>query len=143
VLSSGSRRCLDQVAGLVLVALAATRAVHDDLGRLHGAFDPIAGGQVTGHELDSFPGLVGAPAEDTDLTAGIPEPGDEEAPEGPRPAGDENRTFLVCAHEDACLFPAFAVPMEGIRVVPLIARAATGGVGSETKGATWASIESW
>ncbi len=59
----GPRRCPDQVPGLLLVALAAARAVHDDLDSLHRGLDPLARGQVTGHELDTLLGLAAVPAE--------------------------------------------------------------------------------
>ena len=82
----GPRRCPDQVQGLLLVALAAARAVHDDLGPLHRGFDPLARGQVTGHELDILSGLAVAPAEHPYLASVVPQPRDDEAPKRARAA---------------------------------------------------------
>src|SRR6266498_3534844 len=91
------RRCLDQVAGLVLVALAAARAMHDDLGALHRLFDPPARGQVTPHELDTLPALLdtlsafaAASAEHSDDATGVEQPRDDEPPQGARAAGDQD-----------------------------------------------------
>src|SRR5215211_1853338 len=54
------------------------------------ALDPLARGEVTGHGLDTLPGLVAVPAEHSNLAAGLPQPRDDEAPERARAAGDEN-----------------------------------------------------
>src|SRR5215213_9954023 len=89
------RRWPDQVQGLILVALGAARAVHDDLGPVHRGFDSLAGGQVTGHELDAVAGLAAAPAEHPYLAACVPQPRDDEAPERARPAGDQNQAALM------------------------------------------------
>lgn len=52
-----------QVPGVVLVALGAARAVHDRRDPVDCGLDPLAGGQIAGHELDAVPGLVAAPTE--------------------------------------------------------------------------------
>jgi hypothetical protein len=90
VLRSGPRHCPDQMQDLLLVALAAARAVHDDRGPLHRGCDPLARGQVTGHDLDTRPGLAAAPAEHPYRAAGVPQPRDDEAPERTRAARDQD-----------------------------------------------------
>jgi hypothetical protein len=58
----GLRRGPHQVPGLVLVALAAAGAVDDDLGARHRGVDAVAGGEVTGHELDAGVAVAAAAA---------------------------------------------------------------------------------
>jgi hypothetical protein len=79
-----------RVPGLVLVAVAASRAVHDDLGAVHRRFDSLAGGQVTGHVLDALPGLTAAPAEHPYLAAGLLQPAHDGAAERTRAASDQD-----------------------------------------------------
>ena len=86
----GLRRRAHQVPRLLLVALGAARAVHDDLGALHRGVDALARGQVAGHELDALVGLVAVPAEHPNVGAGVPQLRDDEPPERARAAGDEN-----------------------------------------------------
>jgi hypothetical protein len=76
--------CLD------LVALGAAGEVDDDLGSRHRGVDPLAGGQVTGHQLDNLRALAAVPAEDPDVAAGVPQPRDDEPPQGARAAGDQD-----------------------------------------------------
>jgi LexA-binding, inner membrane-associated putative hydrolase len=84
------RRRPDQVQGLILVALAAARAVHDDLSPFQRGFDSLARGQVTGHVLGTLPALAAAPAEHPYPAAGVPQPRDDEAPNRARAASDKN-----------------------------------------------------
>jgi hypothetical protein len=86
----GPRRRLDQVPCLDLVAFGAAGEVHDDLGVRHRGIDPLAGGQVAGHELEPLHALAPAPAEHPDLAAGVPQPRDDLAAECARTAGDKN-----------------------------------------------------
>ena len=50
----GSRRGLDQLPGRLVIALGATRQVHDDLGPVDCGLDPLALEQITGHILDAI-----------------------------------------------------------------------------------------
>src|SRR5258708_6100362 len=52
----------DQRAGLLLVALAAACAVHDDLGASHSGLDALTGAEVTGRVADAFGGFPGVAA---------------------------------------------------------------------------------
>jgi hypothetical protein len=79
-------------APLDLVAVGAARQLQDDLGSRHGGLDPLAGGQVAGHQLDALPAQVAAsrapvsgPAEDADAVAGVPQPRDDLPPRVPVP----------------------------------------------------------
>jgi hypothetical protein len=76
-------------AGLVIVALAAARAVHDDLGSLRRGLDPVALGQVAGHELDALAALVAVPAEHADVVPQVPQPRDDQSPQGAGTTGHE------------------------------------------------------
>jgi hypothetical protein len=60
------------VPRLVFVALAAARAVHDDLGTFGRGFDPGALGQVADHELDALQVFMAVPAEHSDVAPGAP-----------------------------------------------------------------------
>jgi hypothetical protein len=57
---------------------------------LHRGVDPLAGGQVTGHQLDAIPGLAAVAAEHPDLAAGVPQPRDDLAAECSGAAGDQH-----------------------------------------------------
>ena len=76
--------------------LALPAQMHDDLGSLHRGVDPLARGQVTGHELDPSPSswlasaLAAAPAEHPDVAPGVPQPRDDQPPQGARAAGDQD-----------------------------------------------------
>jgi hypothetical protein len=105
------RRCPDQVQSLLLVALGAARAVHDDLGPLHRGFDALAGGQITCHELDALAGLMAMPAEHSYLAAaGVAQPRDDEAAQGPGAAGDQDGTGSGIASSGACRCAHEVVP---------------------------------
>src|SRR3954470_22634754 len=87
------------MACLVLVAFVAACEVDDQLGPVDRGFDPLAGGQVADHVLDSLFGLMTVPAEHPYLAAGVPQQRNDEAPEGARAAGDQ----CCCLH---LLFPS-------------------------------------
>src|SRR3954453_12274625 len=89
------------MASLVLVAFVAACEVDDQLGPVDRRFDPLAGGQVADHVLDfdSLFGLMTVSAEHPYLAAGVPQPRNDEAPEGARAAGDQR----CCLH---LLFPS-------------------------------------
>jgi hypothetical protein len=78
------------VLRLDVVALGASRAVHDDVGSLYRNFDSLALGKVTCHELDPLSFLVAAPAEHSDLAPGVPQPGDYEPPQSACATGDQD-----------------------------------------------------
>src|SRR5258708_19192115 len=80
---------------MLCVALSAALTVPADLGPLLRVFDTLARGQVTGHELDTLPGLAAAPAEHLYLAAGVPQPGDDEAPERARAACHQNMLHSI------------------------------------------------
>src|SRR6266508_4148965 len=78
-----------EVARRLVVALAAAGAVHDGPGPVHRGFDPLAGHQVTGQELDALLGRSYPPAEHPYLSAGRPQPWYDLAAEGAGTAGDQ------------------------------------------------------
>jgi hypothetical protein len=85
----------DQRAGLLLVALAAACAVHDDLGASHGDLDALTGAEVTGRVADAFGGFPGMAAKDGDAGAGVAQPLRHGPPERTGTAGDQDR----CCHD--------------------------------------------
>src|SRR5215207_636266 len=108
----GPRRGLHQVARLVLVALAAAGTVHDDLGTVDRGLDPLAGGQVAGHEVGALAGFATAPGEHPHRAAGGLQPRDYEAPERAGTAGDQDRAGFViapCGAAHGLLSPGSAV----------------------------------
>jgi hypothetical protein len=86
------------VPGLVLVALAAARAVDHDLGARHRVVDPVPGGKVAGHGLDAGLAVAAAAAEDPDVVPGIPQPRDDEPPEGAGAARDQDGRVDASVH---------------------------------------------
>src|ERR671916_497234 len=76
-----SRRRPYQVPGLVLITLGAAREVHDRPDPVHRRFDPLTGGQITGHVLDAVLCLTAAPAEHPYLATGLPQEPDDESSE--------------------------------------------------------------
>ena len=65
--------------------------MHDDLGPVHRGFDPRAGGQVAGDELDVVLCRTAAPAEHPYVATGVPQTPDYEASERTGAAGDQDR----------------------------------------------------
>jgi hypothetical protein len=64
--------------------------VHDNLGAVHGVFDPLALDQVTGHVFDAVGGLVAVPAEHPQLVAGLAQERGGEATERAGAAGEQD-----------------------------------------------------
>ena len=64
--------------------------MHDDLGSYNRGVDSLAGGQVTGHELDTLPGRVAASAEHSHFAPGVLQPRNDKPPEGAGAAGDQS-----------------------------------------------------
>jgi hypothetical protein len=64
--------------------------VHDGLDPVHRGFDPLAGGQVAGHELDAFLCLVAAPGEHPHVATGVPQTPDDMATERAGAAGNQD-----------------------------------------------------
>jgi hypothetical protein len=85
----------DQRAGLLLIALAAACAVHDDLGASHGGVDARTGAEVTGGVADASGGLAGVAAEDRDAGAGVAQPLRHGPAERTGTARDQDR----CRHD--------------------------------------------
>lgn len=90
MLDAGPRRRPHQVAGLLLVALSAARAVQDGPDPVHRALDSLAGGQIADRELDAILGLVAAPTEHPHLAVGLAQERHDEAPERAGATGDQN-----------------------------------------------------
>src|SRR5581483_1989044 len=73
-----------------LVALVAARAMHDDLGASHGGFDTLVFREITSHGLDTLVTVASAPAEHSDVAAGLPKPRNNEPPQRPGAACDQD-----------------------------------------------------
>jgi hypothetical protein len=54
--------------------------MYDYVNSLHRGFDPLASGQVTGHELDTLRASTSAPADHSDVAAGVLQPLNDEPP---------------------------------------------------------------
>jgi hypothetical protein len=64
--------------------------VHDGLDAVHCCVDPLACGQVAGHDLDAVPGFATLPAEDPDVAAGTSEERCDEAPQRVRASREQD-----------------------------------------------------
>src|SRR5215472_1596883 len=82
--------------GFHLIACSGTRTVNDDFGPRHRSLYPLTSGQITGHERDAVPGILGMPAEHPYHATSILQPRDNETPECACTASNQC-DFLHCS----------------------------------------------